>query len=303
MKDSSAPANSAGSAAGAGGPGETGAPAPATCTLCPHACTLREGQRGLCRARVARDGAVVDENYGRITSIALDPIEKKPLARYFPGSTVLSVGSYGCNLSCPFCQNARIACAGEHDVGWREIAPDELVGKALELADYDCIGIAYTYNEPLVGFEYVRDCAQLAHEHGLKNVLVSNGFVNEEPLRELAPLIDAANIDLKGFTQDFYRRVGGELAPVQRTIELLARTTTCHLEVTTLIVPGMNDSLEQIGGLAAWIAALDPDIPLHLSRFFPQHKMADAQPTPRTTMLAAQQAARAHLSTVLLGNM
>ena len=275
----------------------------AHCTLCPHACALHDGQHGRCHARVARGGNVVSENYGRITSLALDPIEKKPLARYFPGSTVLSVGSYGCNLSCPFCQNARIACASELDVPWREMTPTELMNKALDLAQYDCIGIAYTYNEPLVGFEFVRDCAQLAHECGLKNVLVSNGFINAEPLQKLAPFIDAANIDLKGFSSHFYHLVGGEIAPVQRTIEFLAQTATCHVEITTLVVPGMNDDLQHIDQLAAWIAHLNPEIPLHLSRFFPQHHMAKAQPTPRATMLAAQEVASAHLHTVLLGNM
>lgn len=155
---------------------------------------------------------MVDANYGRITSLALDPIEKKPLARFRPGSKVLSVGSYGCNLRCPFCQNASIACAGERDVPWREIAPAELVNAAASLVTEGNIGLAFTYNEPLVGLEFVRDTARLAHERGLVNVLVSNGYVNDGPLHEVAPFIDAANIDLKGFTQSFYDLVGGDLA-------------------------------------------------------------------------------------------
>ena len=161
----------------------------AVCRICPHRCSLVEGAVGRCRARVARDGEVVSLNYGLATSLALDPIEKKPLARFHPGSTVLSVGSFGCNLSCPFCQNASIAQAGEHEVRWRRVEPGELVEQALRLADRGCIGIAYTYNEPLVGFEFVRDCARLAHEAGLLNVVVSNGMICDEPLEELVPLI------------------------------------------------------------------------------------------------------------------
>lgn len=149
----------------------------AVCRICPHRCSLADGAVGRCRARVARDGEVVSLNYGLATSLALDPIEKKPLARFHPGSTVLSVGSFGCNLSCPFCQNASIAQAGEHEVRWRRVEPGELVEQALRLADRGCIGIAYTYNEPLVGFEFVRDCARLVHEAGLLNVVVSNGMI------------------------------------------------------------------------------------------------------------------------------
>ena len=186
----------------------------ATCAICPHGCQLAEGQTGLCHARVAAAGQVVDANYGRVTSLALDPIEKKPLARFKPGTKVLSVGSYGCNLRCPFCQNAAIACAGENDVPWREMAPAELVELAASLMPEGNIGIAFTYNEPLVGFEFVHDTARLAHERSLANVLVSNGYVNDGPLREIAPLIGAANIDLKGYTQSFYDLVGGDLDTV-----------------------------------------------------------------------------------------
>ncbi len=274
----------------------------AVCRICPHRCSLAEGAVGRCRARVARGGEVVSLNYGLATSLALDPIEKKPLARFHPGSTVLSVGSFGCNLSCPFCQNASIAQAGEHEVRWRRVEPGELVEQALRLADRGCIGIAYTYNEPLVGFEFVRDCARLTHEAGLLNVVVSNGMICDEPLEELVPLIDAANIDLKGFSQDFYDLVGGEYLTVRRTIESLAAAPSCHLEVTTLVIPGLNDDVGQIAEAARWLASLDPGFTYHLTRFFPQHRMADRPPTPIATLREAAVAARRYLRDVRLGN-
>lgn len=274
----------------------------AVCRICPHRCSLADGAVGRCRARVARDGEVVSLNYGLATSLALDPIEKKPLARFHSNSTVLSVGSFGCNLSCLFCQNASIAQAGEHEVRWRRVEPDELVEQALRLVDRGCIGIAYTYNEPLVGFEFVRDCARLAHEAGLLNVVVSNGMICDEPLEELVPLIDAANIDLKGFSQDFYDLVGGEYLTVRRTIERLAAAPSCHLEVTTLVIPGLNDDVEQIAEAARWLASLDPAITYHLTRFFPQHLMADRPPTPISTLREAADAARRYLRDVRLGN-
>ncbi|WP_080797286.1 AmmeMemoRadiSam system radical SAM enzyme [Arabiibacter massiliensis] len=273
----------------------------AVCGACPHACSLADGQRGLCRARVARGGRVVDENYGRVTALALDPVEKKPLARWRSGSNVLSVGSYGCNLRCPFCQNADIACAGPDDVRWREASPEALVDLALKTGP-DNVGIAFTYNEPLVGWEYVRDAGRLAHEAGLANVLVSNGMVNEGPLAEVAPLVDAANIDLKGFDQGFYDVVDGDFAAVKRAIETLAALPSCHLEVTTLVIPGLNDDAETIDAAAAWLASLDPSIPYHLTRFFPCHRMADRPPTPVETLRKLAAVARRHLDDVLLGN-
>lgn len=257
---------------------------------------------GACRARVARGGEVVCENYGRVTSLALDPIEKKPLARFRPGSFVASVGSYGCNLRCPFCQNHTIACAGAGDVAWRRMEPADVVAAALRARPRGCIGIAYTYNEPLVGFEFVRDTARLAHEAGLVNVLVSNGQVNAGPLSELLPLIDAANIDLKGFTQGFYDFVGGSLAATKRSIEALVRMPSCHVEVTTLVVPSLNDSEEEIAAAAAWLARLNPGIPYHLTRFFPCHDMTDRAPTSVAILRRLQRAASRHLSDVLLGN-
>lgn len=275
-------------------------PTRAVCPVCPHACALLEGQRGLCRARRARNGKVIDENYGRVTSLALDPIEKKPLVRFMPGSMILSVGSYGCNLRCPFCQNAGIACAGPADVSWREVSPEALVNLAVRSRGTS--GVAYTYNEPLVGYEFVRDTGRLVHEAGLVNVLVSNGMVNEAPLTELVPLIDAANIDLKGFSQAFYDVVGGDFAAVRRTIETLAACPTCHLEVTTLVIPGLNDNEETIDAASAWLASLDPSIPYHLTRFFPCHHMQDRPPTPVATLCTLADVARRHLDDVLIGN-
>lgn len=273
-----------------------------TCPVCPHACSLAEGQRGLCHGRRAEAGRVVDDNYGRLTSLALDPIEKKPLAQFHPGSLVLSAGSYGCNLRCPFCQNASIACAGPHDVPWKEVQPIELVELAESTRDRGNIGLAFTYNEPLIGYEFVRDTGRLAHERGLVNVLVSNGFVNPEPLAKLLPLIDAANIDLKGFTQEFYDFVGGDLKTVKRTIATLAATPTCHLEVTTLIIPGMNDSEQEIAEAAQWLASLDPAIPYHLTRFFPCHRLTDRPATPVADVHRLAEVARRYLDHVCTGN-
>ena len=273
------------------------------CTTCPHACCLDEGFYGRCRTRRGLNDEVVAEGYGRITSLALDPIEKKPISRWRPGTTVLSLGSYGCNMRCAFCQNDSISLAGPGDVPWRTVEPAWVVEQALALADQRCIGIAYTYNEPLVNWEFLRDTAELAHEAGLVNVLVSNGVATPETVAEIAPLVDAANIDLKRFTDDGYRELGGDLSAVKHTIETLAVLPACHLEVTTLVVPGLSDDEREIDAMTAWLASLDPSIPYHLSRFFPHFRMMDAHPTPRTTMLRMADVARRHLSCVLLGNM
>lgn len=273
-----------------------------TCPVCPHACSLAEGQRGICRARVARDGRVVDENYGRITSLALDPIEKKPLARFMPGSGVLSIGSYGCNMRCAFCQNASIAQVCGTDVPWDYRDPETIADMAAAFAPQGNVGVAYTYNEPLVGYEFVRDCSRAVHERGLVNVLVSNGQVNADPLAELLPLIDAANIDLKGFTSEVYRELGGDLATTMHTIEAFAGNPTTHLEVTMLIVPGLNDSREQVVDAARWLAGLDPRIPLHITRFFPCYQMLNAEPTPVESVYSLVDEARGFLDFVYAGN-
>jgi pyruvate formate lyase activating enzyme len=272
------------------------------CPVCPHHCHLLEGQVGICRARRNVNGRVIADNYGRITSIALDPIEKKPLARFHPGSLLLSVGSYGCNMQCPFCQNASISTAGSEDVGWEEMTPEALVEQTLLLKSRDSrvIGIAYTYNEPFVSFEFIKDCARLAHVSGLMNVAVTNGMVCEEPLSEVLPFIDAFNVDLKTFDPEVYRSWGGDLDTVKRTI---ARANdVSHVEVTTLIIPHINDSEEEIDEIVGWLASINPDITYHLSRFFPCYHMADYAPTSveRIHVLAAR--ARQHISHVCEGN-
>ena len=270
-----------------------------SCDLCFHHCKLDEGQTGVCRARGNRGGKMVSLNYGKLTALALDPIEKKPLRRFRSGSMVLSVGSFGCNLHCPFCQNAGIAAAGE-EIPTRDCPPEALVQEALRLQSRGNIGVAYTYNEPLVGYEYVWDCAARVHEAGMCNVLVTNGTIEEGPWRALLPLIDAVNIDLKGFTEKWYRTLGGDLETVKRSIALAAER--CHVEVTTLIVPGENDGEEEMRALSGWLASVSADIPLHVSRFFPRHHMTDRPPTPVETVYRLADAARENLQYVYTGN-
>ncbi len=269
------------------------------CDICFHHCELDEGRTGLCRARANRGGQIVPLNYGRLTSLALDPIEKKPLRRFHPGGLVLSLGSFGCNLRCPFCQNAEISMAGA-EFPARDYSPEALVQLALALRPRGNLGLAYTYNEPLVGYEFVRDCAAMVREAGMFNVLVTNGTIEEAPWRALLPLIDAVNIDLKGFTEAWYRRLGGDLETVKRSIALAAEA--CHLEVTTLVVPGCNDGEDELRALSGWLASLSPDIPLHISRFFPRHRMNDLPPTPVDTVYRLAAVARERLRYVYTGN-
>ncbi|MCI1645448.1 MAG: AmmeMemoRadiSam system radical SAM enzyme [Olsenella sp.] len=276
----------------------------ATCDVCWRHCVITEGATGFCRARTCQDGHVVAGNYGRLTSVAIDPVEKKPLAEWHPGARVLSVGSYGCNMRCPFCQNFEISQEGATGVPWREILPQELVDLALVCAERDpaVIGIAHTYNEPLVGWEYVQDCSVLARKASLANVLVSNGCACANVIDALAPLLDAANIDLKCFSADGYRNLGGSFEDVRHTIEVLGTSETCHLEVTTLVVPGVSDSEAAMREEAAWLASVSENIVLHITRFFPQWHMADAQPTPVPTVIRLADVAREYLPHVHVGN-
>jgi len=271
-----------------------------TCKICPHHCNIEEGHLGLCKARTNRNGEIICENYGRLTAVALDPIEKKPLYHFYPGSRILSVGSYGCNLKCPFCQNCDISMVGGKDIETSQITCKELVEKALALRERGNIGIAYTYNEPLISCEFVRDCARLAKAQGLKNVVVTNGYICKEPLLELLPLIDAFNIDLKGFTEEYYRKLRGDLETVKVSIKLAA--SKAHVEVTTLIVPGENDSEEEMEELSGWLASVNPLIPLHISRFFPRWKMLNKEPTPVRQIYRLAEIARRKLRYVYEGN-
>lgn len=270
------------------------------CRICPHRCNIEEGHLGLCRARINQNGEIISDNYGRLTSVALDPIEKKPLYHFHPGSRILSIGSYGCNLNCPFCQNCDISMVSGAEIETEEVSVQEVVAKAKALKSMGNIGIAYTYNEPLIGFEFVQDCATLAKVEGLSNVVVTNGYICEEPLMELLPDIDAMNIDLKGFTEEFYHRLRGDLATVKRTIELAAAHT--HVEVTTLIIPDENDSDEEMLELSGWLAGIRYDIPLHVSRFFPRWRMQDRKATPVTKIYHLAEIARKNLKYVHEGN-
>ena len=268
------------------------------CRLCPHNCVIKPGASGVCGARKNIGGELYCLNYGKITSIALDPLEKKPLYRFHPGKMVLSVGTFGCNFKCLFCQNWRIAHAHPETV---DITPHELVEKAKELKTKNNIGIAYTYNEPAIWHEFVAETAREAKENGLMNVLVTNGFINREPLENLLPHIDAVNIDVKSFSEEFYCKIcKGSLESVKETVKTCAGK--CHVELTTLVIPGLNDSLEEIGKIAEWAASISDEIPLHLSRFFPNYKMDGMPSTPREILFKARDKAKEHLKYVYVGN-
>ncbi len=270
------------------------------CLLCPRECLLSPGKVGVCRVRENRDGRLFTRNFARVAAQGLDPIEKKPLYHFYPGSTIFSLGTFGCNFACQFCQNWSIAQA-EPTTG--QLSPKQAVELtlAVKAAQEDCIGLAYTYSEPLVWYEYVRETALQAQQAGLKNVLVTNGFVREEPLKELLPFLDALNVDVKAFTPDFYQRwCKGDLDPVLRTVELAV--PKCHVEITTLLIPGLNDSEAEISSLVEWVAGLSEDIPLHFSRYFPNYRL-DLPPTPLESMQRAYALAREKLHYVYLGNL
>ncbi len=276
------------------------------CSVCFRHCDIPEGGLGSCGARTCENGTVRAANYGRVTSLALDPIEKKPLARFHPGSYIVSVGSYGCNLRCPFCQNHRISRPEEARrlaKSAEYIPPEELAAIASDARSKGNIGVAFTYNEPLVGWEYVRDTAKLIRKQGMYNVLVTNGTASPEILSEVMPYIDAMNIDLKGFTDHYYNDVlGGDRAMVMAFIEEASRH--CHVELTTLIVPGENDSEKEMRDMCSWIASLKGEggIPLHISRFFPRFKMTDRPATSVKHIYRLADIAREQLTYVYTGN-
>ena len=284
----------------------------ARCDVCFRRCEIPEGGKGFCGARTCADGTVRAGNYGKITGFALDPIEKKPLKRFHPGSMILSVGSYGCNLRCPFCQNHGISWSAEAmalaDIT-EEVSPEELTAAALRARSRGNIGIAFTYNEPLTGWEFVRDTARLAHDAGLLNVLVTNGTASLPVLEAIGPYIDAMNIDLKGFTERYYSRVlDGNVEMVKMFIARAVQIS--HVELTTLIVPGENDSEEEMRAMTGWISTLTDaegrvtgtDIPLHISRFFPRFHMADRYATDVSLVYHLSDLAREKLRYVYTGN-
>ena len=283
------------------------------CHTCIHCCRLEEGQRGLCGARKNVNGEIVCENYGQVTALAFDPIEKKPLKRFRPGSLILSAGSYGCNLRCPFCQNHAISLEAHPDFkGGRDnkrgdsmpktifMTPGELAKIAWEHKKDGNAGVAFTYNEPLIGWEFVRDTARLVKEYGMDSVAVTNGTVSLEVLEELLPFIDAMNIDLKGFSEEYYGKLGGSLEMVKAFIVRAAKD--CHVELTTLIVPGENDSAEEMEAESSWIASVDRKIPLHVTRFFPRYHMTDRDATDIGQVYRLAETARRHLEYVFTGN-
>lgn len=267
----------------------------AHCKLCPHGCVIRDGKTGLCNVRRNIGGVLYSESYGQISSLALDPIEKKPLRHFHPGRHILSIGSYGCSMSCPYCQNSSISQSIPQT---QFIPPEELV--ELAKACPGNLGIAFTYNEPFVSMEYLLDTAPLIKEAGLNVVLVTSGMANEDPLEALLPYVDAMNIDVKGFRQSYYRKLGGDLKTVKRTVKKCAGD--CHVEATTLIVPGENDSEEEMHDLSCWLLSISPDIPLHVTRFFPCYKMTDRPPTPIPTLYKLAETAKRQLKHVYIGN-
>ncbi|MCL2336209.1 MAG: AmmeMemoRadiSam system radical SAM enzyme [Firmicutes bacterium] len=280
--------------------GKPGSGGRADCLVCPRLCHIPPGRRGFCRVRENRDGVLYAVNYGQCAAQALDPMEKKPLYHFYPGSLILSLGAAGCNLHCGFCQNWQLA---QGDPPAVYLAPEQAVALALrqQEAGHPCVGLAYTYSEPFMWYEYVYDTAILARQAGLKNVLVTNGYINEAPLLALLPYIDAMNIDVKAFTDDFYHRhCAGSLAPVLHTVETAVKRH-CHVEITTLLVPGLNDSEAEVARLSGWLAALHPEIPLHFSRYFPNYRM-HLPPTPLESLSRARETALQKLRYVYIGN-
>ena len=260
------------------------------CDLCPRACKLHEGQRGLCFVRENLNDEIVLTTYGLSSGYCIDPIEKKPLNHFLPGTPVLSFGTAGCNLACKFCQNWDISKSREMHTLADEASP-ELIAIAAE--KLNCRSVAYTYNDPVIFYEFAIDVAQACHEKDIKSVAVTAGYVSPEPREEFYRYMDAANVDLKGFTEDFYYKLtGGHLEPVLDTLKYIKHETDVWLEITTLLIPGKNDSDEELENLTQWVVEeLGPDVPLHFSAFHPDWKMLDVPPTPPSTLSRARQIA------------
>lgn len=271
------------------------------CDLCPWNCNLKPGQTGNCKVRSNEKGILITHVYNKVAAFGIDPIEKKPLYHFHPGKNILSIGEVGCNLYCKFCQNYRISqCFADEFAGFKKITSDQLVAKALKTNHN--IGIAFTYNEPFTFYEFMLETAKLSHENGLKNVVVSNGYINPEPLKKLLPFIDAFNIDLKAFTEEFYRKqTKGKLEPVLEILKIIAESPA-HLEITNLVIPGLNDDEVIFEKMVKWIASeLGENVPLHLSRYFPQHKL-NFPATSIKMLESLYELAKNHLHHVYLGN-
>jgi len=265
------------------------------CLLCPNFCTIAEGKSGSCRSRKNIEGTLYATNYGRTTSLNIDPIEKKPLYHYYPGSMILSLGANSCNLHCEFCQNYEIS---QSDCPTSALSPSELLEILLRK---DLKQVAFTYTEPFTWYEFIHDCAKLFQPHDIRIVLVTNGYINPEPLAELLPYLDAMNIDLKSINADFYKKVcQGSLQPVLSTIR--TAFTDCHIELTNLLIPDLNDKESEIQALVDFVAEVNPHIPLHFSKYFPRWK-CNQPATSDATLINAYQLAKEKLSYVYLGNM
>ena len=260
------------------------------CDVCPRLCKLQEGQRGMCFVRACENGQVVLTTYGRSSGFCVDPIEKKPLNHYLPGTPILSFGTAGCNLSCKFCQNWDISKSREVDTLADAASPETIARAAQQLG---CRSVAFTYNDPVIFMEYAIDVAQACHALGIKAVSVTAGYMCDEPRRELYKYMDAANVDLKAFTEEFYKQITiGHLQPVLDTLEYLKHETKVWFEITTLLIPGENDSEKEIEELTQWVMEhLGPDVPLHFTAFHPDFKMLDKPPTPPATLTMARRIA------------
>jgi pyruvate formate lyase activating enzyme len=272
------------------------------CDVCPRHCRMKEGQRGLCFVRACHGGEVVLTSYGRSSGYCVDPIEKKPLNHFLPGTPVLSFGTAGCNLTCSFCQNWDISKSREVDTLADAAAPEVIAKAAVELG---CRSVAFTYNDPVIFLEYAVDTARACHAVGIKTVAVTAGYICEAPRREFFSHMDAANVDLKGFDDDFYaKECGGRLQPVLDTLTYLRHETDVWLEITTLVIPGRNDSEEEIGAAADWIAReLGPDVPWHLTAFHPDYRMLDRSRTPIDTLIRVRKLAMSRgIRHVYIGN-
>ncbi len=271
------------------------------CKLCPWNCELVSGQTGICKVRTNENGSLITSVYNKVSALGTDPIEKKPLYHFYPGKNILSIGEVGCNLHCNFCQNHTISqCYANKFTGFHNITSEKIVNEALKT--WNNIGIAYTYNEPITFYEFMLDTAKLAHKSELKNVVVSNGYINAEPLKKLIPFIDAFNIDLKAFNNEFYRKqTKGKLQPVLNSLKTIAKSNS-HLEITNLVIPGLNDDETEFEKMIIWIASeLGKQTPLHLSRYFPRYKM-DQPPTSISKLETLYDIAKQHLQNVYLGN-